>query len=112
VLKSRVFSPQVHKVNNTAYLEFAEDLHLRVTKHFLLKESRMNRRTKAFAVAAFLTVAAAACDTATGLAAPEGSWYNDQQAPPKVTDSTSIPQPSTEADTVGRGGGGFMGSGH
>ena len=70
----------------------------------------MNRRTMAFAVAAFLTISAAACDTPAGLTAPGSPRYDGQQAPPNATDSTSIPRSSTEADTVGRGPG-YLGSG-
>jgi hypothetical protein len=71
----------------------------------------MNRRIMAYAVAAFLTVSAAACDTPAGLNAPGSPHYDGQQAPPNPTDSASIPA-GTQADTTaGRGGGGFLGSG-
>lgn len=71
----------------------------------------MNRRIMAFAVAAFLAVAAAACDTPARLSAPESPRYDDQQAPPNPTDSTSIPAGTQTDTTAGRGGGGFLGSG-
>jgi hypothetical protein len=105
VPKSTIIRSQVHKVNNTAYLEFAEDFHPRITKHFLLKESRMNRRNMAFTVAAFLTVAAAACDTPAEVAAPGSPRYDGRQAPSNPTDSTRLPEAGAAGDTTGRWGG-------
>jgi hypothetical protein len=71
----------------------------------------MNRRTMAYAVAAFLTVSAAACDTPTRLSAPESPHYDGQQAPANATDSTSVPGPTAESDTVRRAPG-YLGSGY
>ena len=69
----------------------------------------MSRRSLAFTVAAFLTLAATACDTPARSTAPELPRYDSQQAPPNAPDGTSLPA-GTESDSTGRGIG-YLGSG-
>lgn len=65
----------------------------------------MKRWPIAFTVAAFITVAAAGCDTPERSTAPDGASFDTNP-----TDTTTAPV-TTESDTTGRGGGGFIGSG-
>jgi hypothetical protein len=73
----------------------------------------MSTRVMAFTVAAFLTVAAAACDSLARPTAPELPRYESQQAPANATDSSFTSETTTASDTtIGRGGGGYLGSGY